>query len=151
MWPILNWTMMMIHSLSLFFSWALIFFSNCFYVLIITCFYSLWILQMHNVQWQLDCLWLHVMVSKEYLDCAGWWWEQIGISAPQGCGKTTIVDSLEYLFNSLGRLVQNHFSHLQISCHFSNAFSKKAAQLMCWKLQSSSCHILLAVSCPHTI
>jgi D-glycerate 3-kinase len=55
----------------------------------------------------------------------------IGISAPQGCGKTTIVDSLEYLFNSLGRLVENHFSHLQISCHFSNSFSKKAAQLMC--------------------
>ncbi|KAG0607984.1 hypothetical protein M758_8G069100 [Ceratodon purpureus] len=26
----------------------------------------------------------------------------IGISAPQGCGKTTIVYSLEYLFNSLG-------------------------------------------------
>jgi tRNA splicing ligase len=98
----------------------------------------LWILQMHNVQWQLGCLWLHVMVSKEYLDCAGWRWGQIGISAPQGCGKTTIVDSLEYLFNSLGRLVQNHFSHLQISCHFSNSLSKKAAQLMCRKLQSSS-------------
>eukprot|EP00245_Coleochaete_scutata_P008308 TRINITY_DN2502_c1_g1_i2.p1 TRINITY_DN2502_c1_g1~~TRINITY_DN2502_c1_g1_i2.p1 ORF type:complete len:454 (+),score=79.77 TRINITY_DN2502_c1_g1_i2:196-1557(+) len=27
----------------------------------------------------------------------------IGISAPQGCGKTTLVASLEYLFNSLGR------------------------------------------------
>jgi hypothetical protein len=37
----------------------------------------------------------------------GVWRRQIGISAPQGCGKTTIVYSLEYLFNSLGRCV--HF------------------------------------------
>ncbi|KAL2651747.1 hypothetical protein R1flu_019875 [Riccia fluitans] len=27
----------------------------------------------------------------------------VGISAPQGCGKTTIVESLDYLFNATGR------------------------------------------------
>ncbi|CAM6093986.1 unnamed protein product [Calypogeia fissa] len=28
---------------------------------------------------------------------------QIGINAPQGCGKTTVVESLEFLFKSIGR------------------------------------------------
>lgn len=28
---------------------------------------------------------------------------QIGINAPQGCGKTTVVESLEFLFGSIGR------------------------------------------------
>jgi hypothetical protein len=63
---------------------------------------------MHNVQWQLGCPCLHVMVSKEYLDCVGWWWGHIGSSVPQGFCKTAIVDSFEYLFNFLGKLVQNH-------------------------------------------
>jgi hypothetical protein len=35
-------------------------------------------------------------------------WGQIGIDALQGCGKTTIVDSLGYFFNYLGKMVQNH-------------------------------------------
>ena len=30
---------------------------------------------------------------------------QIGLSAPQGCGKTTVVESLEYLFKEAGKYV----------------------------------------------
>ena len=30
---------------------------------------------------------------------------QIGLSAPQGCGKTTVVESLEYLFKESGKYV----------------------------------------------
>lgn len=52
------------------------------------------------------------MLASEQFFCR---LEQIGISAPQGCGKTTIVYSLEFLFNSLGRLVSMDAYALQIS------------------------------------
>lgn len=32
---------------------------------------------------------------------------QIGFSAPQGCGKTTLVYALDYLFRVTGRFVLN--------------------------------------------
>ncbi|KAH8972373.1 hypothetical protein BDL97_02G192200 [Sphagnum fallax] len=52
----------------------------------------------------------------------------IGISAPQGCGKTTIVDSLEYLFNSLG----SHAAAISIDDFYLTASSQaELAALNC--------------------
>jgi hypothetical protein len=98
-------------------------FNKCFYVLIVTCFYSLWIMQMHNVQWQLGYPCLYMMVSM---------WGHIGINAPHECGKTTIVDSLQYLFNFLGKLVQNHQPG-NYSYHHQGSYSFKCTFLTMWK------------------
>ena len=41
---------------------------------------------------------------------------QVGLSAPQGCGKTTVVESLEYLFTESGKYVFV-FTHTSDTVH----------------------------------